>query len=140
MSTSEFDLHHLETFSPVVAPSLRDERKPLHRIRQVRHEQDMSLRRVAQHMHRDLDEVKHEEEADTDLPLSRLYAWQEALEVPVADLLVDSDAPLSPPVLQRARLIRLMKTAAAIQSRFGQNLPPGSCALICPKAGSNMRR
>ncbi len=53
----------------------------------------------------------------TDLPLSLIYAWQKILDVPAVELLVDSDAPFSPPVLNRARLVRLMKTAVTIRER-----------------------
>ncbi|HEX3868867.1 MAG TPA: hypothetical protein VHV77_00380 [Pirellulales bacterium] len=72
---------------------------------------------MAQHLQLDVDEVARQEDESCDLTLSQLYAWQRILEVPVADLLVDSDAALSAPVLQRARLVRLMKTAAAILER-----------------------
>lgn len=119
MSTSEMDLRSAEVFQPVVVAAESAEQRKLHRIRQVRREQEVSLRRVAVQMHRDIDQLRKEEEATNDLPLSRLYAWQQVLEVPVADLLVDSDAPLSPPVMQRARMVRLMKTAAAIQEKAG---------------------
>jgi hypothetical protein len=47
--------------------------------------------------------------------VSELYEWQQALEVPIMDLLVDSDAPLSEPVLARARLLKIMKTVKAIR-------------------------
>lgn len=119
MSTSEFNFQQADTFQPIVGPTpaAQPERRALHRIREVRREQEMSLRRAAQHMHRDMEELRREEEAEHDLPLSRLYAWQKVLEVPIADLLVDTGAPLSAPVLQRARLVRLMKTAAAIQEK-----------------------
>ena len=60
--------------------------------------------------------TRHEEET-ADLPLSVLYQWQRVLEVPIAELLVDSDAPLSAPVMERAQLVKLMKTAAAILER-----------------------
>jgi hypothetical protein len=43
-----------------------------------------------------------------------LYQWQQALGVPVSDLLVESTDPLSAPVLERARMIKVMKTVAAI--------------------------
>jgi hypothetical protein len=44
-----------------------------------------------------------------------LYQWQQALEVPIVDLLLDCHAPLSEPVLTRARLLRIMKTVRAIR-------------------------
>jgi Tat protein secretion system quality control protein TatD with DNase activity len=46
--------------------------------------------------------------------LSDLYRWQAALDVPLEELLVESERPLSRPVLERAKMVRLMKTAAAI--------------------------
>jgi hypothetical protein len=46
-----------------------------------------------------------------------LYKWQKALDVPVSELLIEPDTQLSRPVLERARMIRLMKTAAAILER-----------------------
>ena len=48
------------------------------------------------------------------MPLTMLYRFQELLGVPIADLLVDSDGALSAPILKRARMVRLMKTAGAI--------------------------
>ena len=95
-------------------PTRPGNRRALHRIRAVRQEQGLSLRRIAQQMKMDIEVLREEEEHDTDMPLSRLYAWQKALEVPVADLLVDNDSPLSAPVLQRARMVRLMKSVAGI--------------------------
>ena len=49
-----------------------------------------------------------------DLPLSVLYAWQKALDVPVAELLVEAGDALTTPVLERSQLVRLMKTVLAI--------------------------
>ncbi len=46
--------------------------------------------------------------------------WQEVLDAPVAELLVESEEPLSTPVLKRARMVRLMKTAGAILERASQ--------------------
>jgi hypothetical protein len=43
--------------------------------------------------------------------------WQEVLEVPVAELLVEGEDALSGPVLERARMVKLMKTVAAIRER-----------------------
>lgn len=52
--------------------------------------------------------------ASTDLTLSELVAVQKALEVPLIDLLEDSDS-LSRPVQERAKLVKTMKTAVAIR-------------------------
>jgi hypothetical protein len=58
-----------------------------------------------------------QEQEHCDLTLSELYNWQQALDVPLADLLVDPGTPLSRPVLERARMVRLMKTAHALLKR-----------------------
>jgi len=59
-------------------------------------------------------EIRRQEKEDNDLPLSVLYEWHKILEVPMAELLVESDGRLSQPLKQRAELVRLMKTALAI--------------------------
>ena len=97
--------------SPVAGQSVPN---ALHRIGDVRRQQGMSLRSVARHLGTDIRQASAQEEQTADLHLSEVYRWQQALEVPVADLLVDPGQPLSRPVMERARLVRLMKTAAAI--------------------------
>lgn len=116
MSLSELDARE----SGTIPADVNDSGAPgqaLHRIQEVRRQQGVSLRRVGQLLHTDVRELRREEDPQSDLPISRLYQWQEALEVPVADLLVDSGAPLSTPVLERARLVRIMKTVAAIREK-----------------------
>jgi hypothetical protein len=49
------------------------------------------------------------------LTLEKLYLWQEALDVPVANLLVDRDQELSDTVQCRAALIKVMKTVVALR-------------------------
>jgi hypothetical protein len=46
-------------------------------------------------------------------------AWQSVLEVPIAELLVEDEGQLSGPVLERSRMVKLMKTAAALRERTG---------------------
>jgi transcriptional regulator with XRE-family HTH domain len=91
--------------------------EPLHRVAQVRKEQGVSLRTAARQLGSDVQELKQQEAENTDLRLTDLYAWQRVLDVPVADLLVEPDSPLSRPVMERAQLLRLMKTAAAMLER-----------------------
>ena len=92
-------------------------RRRFHRIAAVRQEQGMSLRSVSRRLGVDVRDLRYQECETTDLRLSDLYRWQKALEVPVEDLLVDPGAPLSRPVMERARLIRLMKTVVAIKEQ-----------------------
>jgi len=89
--------------------------RPLHRIADARRRQGISVRSAARRLQTSMDQIRRQEEPSCDMPLSELYRWQRALEVPVTELLVDSDAPLSEPVLTRARLLRIMKTVRAIK-------------------------
>lgn len=116
MSLSELDTQECRTIPATVNGSSAPGRA-LNRIQEVRRQQGVSLRRVGQLLHTDVRELRREEDPTSDLPISRLYEWQTALEVPVGDLLVDSGAPLSAPVLERARLVRIMKTVAAIREK-----------------------
>lgn len=96
--------------------------RPLHRLATVRRLQGVSRRTLARRLNTDVGTVKLQEKENADLLLSTLYEWQEVLEVPVTELLVEADEPLSTPVMKRAQLVRLMKTAAAILQRT-QQLP-----------------
>ncbi len=94
--------------------------RPLHRLATVRKRQGISRRSLARRLNIEVSQVKRQEQECADMPLSTLYEWQEALEVPVTELLVELNEPLSPPVLKRAQLVRLMKTARAIHQRAQQ--------------------
>lgn len=99
---------------PEEDPVTGSRRRVLHRIQAVRQQQGMSLRSVARHQGTEVSKLREQEIESTDLLLSELYRWQRALDVPVADLLVDSGGPLSRPVMERAQMLRLMKTATAL--------------------------
>ncbi|MCP4193543.1 MAG: helix-turn-helix transcriptional regulator [Planctomycetaceae bacterium] len=86
----------------------------LHRIQEVREQQGISLRSVARQMKRPISTVREQERSDSDLKLSELLQWQNILDVPLVDLLHDLDSPLSRPVMERAQMVKLMKTAASI--------------------------
>ena len=88
--------------------------RPLHRLALVRRLQGLSRRKVAQRLNLDTEQVRRQERETADMPLSVLYAWREALDVPVAELLVDAGDPLTLPVLKRSQLVRLMKTVLAV--------------------------
>jgi hypothetical protein len=99
------------------APDPSKGRVVLHRIATVRQQQGISLRGLARQLRTSIGELELEEDEATDLRLSRVYWWQSVLEVPLCELLVDSNSPLSAPVLERARLVRIMKTVAAISEK-----------------------
>ncbi len=87
----------------------------MHRIRTVRLQQGVSLRTAARQMGTDIRSLRQQENENADLRLSDLHEWQKALDVPVTELMVEPDnSTLSPPIMQRARMVRLMKTAAAL--------------------------
>lgn len=105
---------------PEAAVGAESTRPRLHRVAEVRRQQGISRRTLARRLNTDVAKVKQQEEETSDMTLSALYEWQRALEVPVAELLVDSDEPLSGPVMKRAKMVRIMKTAAAILERSQQ--------------------
>jgi transcriptional regulator with XRE-family HTH domain len=88
--------------------------RPLHRLGIVRRLQGISRRTVARRLNVDVTKVKWQERATSDLSLSSLYEWQQVLEVPITELLVEADEQLATPVLKRAQLVRMMKTALGI--------------------------
>jgi transcriptional regulator with XRE-family HTH domain len=109
VARAEFDTCGSRRESPRAAP--------LHRIAEVRQRQGVTLRNVARRLGMSLPVVRRQEQPDCDLRLSDLQRWQEVLEVPVAELLVEGEGQLSGPVLERSRMVKLMKTAAAIRER-----------------------
>jgi hypothetical protein len=112
MSVSDISIDALRQMDSV--PNVPNPGPKLHRIATVRRQQGVSMRRLAHLLHREVRELRQEEDERCDMLLSRLYEWQRALDVPISDLLIESHGPLSPPVLQRAQLVRVMKTVAAI--------------------------
>ena len=104
------------TESPPVAHAAPP-RRALHRIRQVRIQQGVSLRAVARRIRGEVSQLRQQERDEADLSLTDLYKWQRALGVPVQDLLIECEDPLSAPVLQMSRMIRLAKTVATMQER-----------------------
>lgn len=97
--------------------SSRQQGRPLNRIHRVREQQGVSLRTAARRMKVDMRSLRAQEQETADLKLSQLYQWQEVLEVPLTELLEETSVPLSRPVMERARMVRLMKTAMSIQEK-----------------------
>ncbi len=89
----------------------------MHRIRTVRLQQGVSLRSASRQTGTEVRKLRAQEDESTDIRLSDLHKWSAALSVPLSELLVEPDAPLSRPIMERARMVRLMKTAAAIRER-----------------------
>ena len=92
-------------------------RRRLHRVASVRRQQGLSLRSAARQLGSDMRTVRSQEDESADLRLSEIYDWQRVLGVPLADLLEDPGTTLSRPVLERARMVRIMKTVRALVDR-----------------------
>lgn len=87
----------------------------LHQVGTILRRQRLPLRSIAQRWGVELSEIRRQQTESTDLTLSQLYRWQRLLRVPVTQLLMDHDEPLSEVLRWRAQLIRVMKTAVLIQ-------------------------
>ena len=120
MSTVEynFELGGLHSPAPIVPqPAAAAAPRSLHRIGEVRQEQGVSIRSAARRLRLSMQDARSQEEPSNDLRLTQLLEWQQVLEVPLADLLLDNSGPLSTPVSQRARMLRVMKTAKALEEQ-----------------------
>lgn len=86
----------------------------LQRLAEVRRREGVSRRTVGSRLGLTAREVACQEEPYADMRLTQLYRWQAALQVPVAELLVDEGVTLDNPVRHRAALMRVMRTAQTI--------------------------
>jgi transcriptional regulator with XRE-family HTH domain len=89
----------------------------LHRLGAVRQQEGVSQRTIARRLGIGVREVQAQEDESADLPLSTLYRWKEVLNVPISELLREDADELPSPVMFRAKLLRVMRTAATILER-----------------------
>ncbi len=89
--------------------------QPLNRIKRVCEQQGVSVRTAARRLNADSKTVRAQQKEDADLTLSQLSQWQQILDVPMIDLLSEPSGSLSKPIEQRAKLVRVMKTAMSIR-------------------------
>lgn len=124
MSTVEynFELGGYQAPHSYVPVTNNGSARSLHRVGEVRQEQGVSVRSAARRLGISMQEIREQEQPYCDLRVSQLIEWQKVLEVPLADLLVDTESLLSTPVSQRARMLRIMKTAKALVE--GAKEPP----------------
>jgi transcriptional regulator with XRE-family HTH domain len=104
---------------PPRRPTMPD--RPLHRLAEVRRREGLPLGRVARRLGISIPDVQEREQPSSDMLLSDLYRWQEALGVPAAELISEPEVALSPPVQLRSQLLRVMKTARSIQQMARQS-------------------
>lgn len=93
---------------------------PMHRLRAARRQESVSLRTISRKLQISCAEAAKQERETTDLPLSVLYRWQAALEVPLSELLLGQRDGLSEVVQFRAQMVRLMRTVRTIQENARQ--------------------
>lgn len=118
MSIAPYETMNSEVPQDVAVPAV--DGRPLQRLAMVRRQQGISRRTVARRLNLEIEHVRQQERESSDLPLSALYAWQKALDVPVAELLVEAGDSLVSPVLERSQLVRLMKTVLAMRDQAKQ--------------------
>jgi len=94
--------------------------RALHRLRRVRRREGVSRRTMARRLKSNVSLIKSQEKETSDIRLSTLYQWQDVLKVPIGELLVEARDGLSPAVMKRAQMVRLMKTGMAILERTQQ--------------------
>jgi hypothetical protein len=131
------DAHGTAAVTPSDLGSREAVEGPFHRIKAVRQQERMSLRQLSRIWHLRIRELRRQEEPGTDLVLSQLYRWQSALKVPAADLLVDSTKS-SPAVLQRARLVRVMKTVMSIRETARSSVIQGHAQALAAELAAIM--
>ncbi len=81
-----------------------------HRLAEVREREQVSHSTMAKRLGVPISTVR-EQEKSTDVMLSTLFAWQQALKVPIEELIVEPSEALAPSIETRARLIKVAKTA-----------------------------
>ena len=112
---------NIEEQSPVVVPIHVESVLPLHRLGEARRQENVSLGSVARHLGITIQDVKRQERTTTDLPLSVLRKWAKVLGLPVTELIREPDDSRSTPLVNRASLVRVMKTAMALLERAGNS-------------------
>jgi transcriptional regulator with XRE-family HTH domain len=110
---------NIEEQNSAVVPIHLECAPPLHRLGEARRQEDISRDNVARHLGITVQDVRRQECRTTDLPLSVLHKWAKVLGLPVSELVEEPDGSLSTPLVNRARLVRVMKTAMAILEQAG---------------------
>ena len=115
MEPQERNGHSAARAEANAAPEVTRLPRKMQQLGEARRRQGLSVRCIAQRLNMSVGDVRAQEEEHADITLSELYRWQAALDVPIEELLCDPQDALSPRVLSRARLLRIMKTAMAIR-------------------------
>ena len=88
-----------------------------HRLADARKQQGVTLKNIARRMGISMEEATRQENTGGDLKLSELHAWRSVLDLPVSELLFEVQSELSPPLFERARMLRLTKTVLELRNK-----------------------
>ncbi len=91
-----------------------NDRKRYHRVATVRKLEGMSAPRAAARLGVPVSHISRLEDEYIDLPVSLMYAWQKALDVPLSELLIGSKDATPEGIWDRAKLLKAMKTVGSI--------------------------
>lgn len=100
--------------TPAAGCPVDGEKKRYHRVAAARQAQGISVTTAAQRLGWSRQRAVAAEDEAFDLTISELLQWQDALDVPLQELIVEPDQTLSRPVMERAQLLRLMKTTRSL--------------------------
>ena len=95
-------------------------RQALHRLAAVRRERGLSRKAMAAKLHIDVEAVRQQEQETSDLRLSVLEQWRQALNVPLAELLVETSHPLALARIPERKTVELLKAVLAILNEAKQ--------------------
>jgi transcriptional regulator with XRE-family HTH domain len=96
-------------------------REAVHQVELARHCKGLSRRDVARRMDVDLNEVKRQENETTDLRLTELYRWQEALDATLPELLTGDHDPISTPEIDSRRMAKMLNATTEIRKTTNQS-------------------
>jgi len=105
-----------QTLAPIQATGNgKSRRTRLHHVVDYRVGQGLSQQQAARLLQIELAQIRDLEHPNFDMHLSTLYRWHQALGVPITDLVVERDDPMSPPLEKKARLVDVMRMARTMQ-------------------------
>jgi transcriptional regulator with XRE-family HTH domain len=117
MATVEAGIVDMGGSQPLPVPPPRP---VLHRLAAVRREKGLSLQAMAARLRVDVETVRQQEQATSDLPLSILDRWRQALDVPLGELLIEASHPLALPPIPERKTAELLEAALAILKQTKQ--------------------
>ena len=117
MATVDPGILGMEGSQPLPAAPLRP---ALHRLAAARREKGLSLKAMAAKLHVDVETVRQQEQETGDLWLSVLEQWRQALDVPLAELLVETSYPLALPRIPERKTAELLNAVLAILKQTKQ--------------------